>query len=299
MRQLGRVPEQGEYQLKNFGALKPWKTIFKLLNSSPEHRLLIMIRHGQAWENLNPTSNSNCEFNFEGKVIQNFDSSLTPLGKVQSETLNILLKSPSLENPRETWFEALGLNKPSTTFLTSPLTRTLQTSQIVFSNLPIVSSDSERVGIVAHELLRAGIGQAVCNFRLNAHTPTESNILPKPWRTGCNETSRSYLEKIYNSEASPVKFRFPVRPPGGKGFGLVADSDALWRSDITEDDVILTRARAFLAQVFENTNEGSVTVAVTHGEIIGAVFNVTGQVGYNATNTEVVPLLLTYERSNL
>jgi broad specificity phosphatase PhoE len=292
--QNGVEPKKGELQLENFGALKPWKSIRKILRSSSNYRLLIMIRHGEAWENLNPTFNSNCQFNFEGQVIDNFDSPLSPLGLQQAKNLNNLLKAPSLEGSTESWFETLGLNEESTSFITSPLTRTLQTSQLVFSYLPIPTNNHHNGRIVAHELLRAGIGQAVCNFRLNVHTPTEANILPSPWQTGCNSTSNSSLSEIYSDDSSPVKFNFSIRPAGGAGFGLISDSDVVWRSDLTEDEVIMTRALAFLAQIYENTAESSVTVAITHGEMIGAIYKSAGEANYNATNTEVVPLLLSY-----
>lgn len=47
----------------------------------PSRKLIILIRHGQAWENLNPYGNDLCEFQLNNQTIPNFDSPLTPLGK--------------------------------------------------------------------------------------------------------------------------------------------------------------------------------------------------------------------------
>jgi hypothetical protein len=72
--------------------------------------LLIMIRHGEAWENINPLPNSECEFEYDGQIIQNFDSDLDDKGVDQAKTLNSLFRSYSFEQHSNiTWFEALGL----------------------------------------------------------------------------------------------------------------------------------------------------------------------------------------------
>jgi hypothetical protein len=123
--QAGVQPQGDSKQLPNFGALRPWPDILSLLETESEHEkesseisrgggrqrlLLVMIRHGEAWENLNPLPNSACEFEYEGKVIQNFDSDLSDTGREQAEQLNELLRKEAAGQEGVTWFEAMGLN---------------------------------------------------------------------------------------------------------------------------------------------------------------------------------------------
>jgi hypothetical protein len=123
--QAGVQPQGDSKQLPNFGALRPWPEILSLLETESEHEkesseisrgggrqrlLLVMIRHGEAWENLNPLPNSACEFEYEGKVIQNFDSDLSDTGREQAEQLNELLREEAAGQEGVTWFEAMGLN---------------------------------------------------------------------------------------------------------------------------------------------------------------------------------------------
>ena len=287
--QQGVKPPVGSYQLDNFGALTSWNDIMKQLEQSPDQRLLIMVRHGQAWENLNPTPNSNCEFALNGEVIQNFDSPLSPEGLQQAQALNELFRSPASNETNKTWYETIGLTQESTNYITSPLTRTLQTTQGVFDQLPL--SKSTGGAFIAHELIRATLGVDVCNFRHNVNTSTASTVLPYPWQTGCALPTDS-LQAIYASSA--VAFSFPIRPAGGTGFGMVSDYDQLWRADVADEKVINTRASAFLAQVYEYTAPSSVTAVVTHGEMISAIYQAAGEAAYDAKNTEVVPLLLKF-----
>lgn len=295
--QHGVEPVDGSLQLKNFGALHTWENIHRILQQTPHQRLLILIRHGQAWENLNPGSNSNCEFTLNGSVIQNFDSPLTPEGQAQAQSLNSLLRSPaagtsSTANSTISWFETLGLTQENTTYITSPLSRTLQTTERVFDSLPLVDTGASGSAFVAHELIRATVGTDVCNFRHSVKTPTDTNPLPPPWATGCQIPSDS-LESLF-SNAAQVKFTFPIRPPGGTGFGLVSDYDELWRSDSKDDMVIATRAKAFLAQLRDSTADGSVVAVVTHGEMVSAIYEAAGEQPYSPKNTEVVPLLIKF-----
>jgi broad specificity phosphatase PhoE len=286
--QQGVQPKPGSYQLENFGALTSWENILQQLQEDPRRRLLIMVRHGQAWENLNPTPNSNCEFTLNGDIIENFDSPLTPQGIDQAQSLNQILRSPASNSSSSTWFETLGLTQETTQFITSPLSRTLQTVQAAFNSLPLPNDQS----FVASELIRATIGRDVCNVRKSVTTPTSSIILPYPWQSGCKLPSDSLTEVYANSA---VKMSFPIRPAGGSGFGLISDYDQLWRADVADDVVIQTRAAAFLSQLFEYTSPSSVTAVVTHGEMVRAIYEVAGEVSYNAVNTEVVPLLLTFD----
>jgi broad specificity phosphatase PhoE len=294
--QKGVKPEDGSYQLESFGALESWENILQTLSESSSRRLLILIRHGQAWENLNPTKNNAlCEFELDGQTVQNFDSPLTPLGQQQSQDLNSLFLSPAANSSTtKSWYETLGLQQESTTFLASPLTRTMQTTQGVFANLPL-SNHSNNQSFIVHELIRATIGRDVCNFRHSVKSSTSANPLPSPWRTGCEQIPSQSLEDIYLHSPSPVKFSFPIRPAGGEGFGLVSDYDELWRADVADEFIIETRATSFLGQVSQNTPASSVIAVVTHGEMVKAIYQAAGEIAYDPKNTEVVPLLIEFE----
>jgi hypothetical protein len=155
--QNGIHPLEGEIQSENFGATMPWNDVLNLVNGS--RRLLIMIRHAQAWENLNPLPNSACEFEYDGETVQNFDSALSPEGERQAEELNSLFASPSDQSPTSrrprhsasttTWFEALGLSR--SLVIASPLTRTMQTADKVLKAMPVSA-------VPVHEIIRASIG---------------------------------------------------------------------------------------------------------------------------------------------
>jgi broad specificity phosphatase PhoE len=281
--QDGVYPDEGSLQLENFGALVPWSEILKMADA-PSSKLLIMTRHGQAWENLNPYSNSLCEFELGGNVIPNFDSPLTPLGIDEARQLNEILLSPynssltRYEGESLSWFEAMGLD--NATFYTSPLSRTLQTAENVLARLPIAH-------ITASEMIRASIGTDVCNFRRSVNVSTSESALPSPWNSRC-EIPNDSLSEIYSK--SLLNFSFPIRPAGGTGIGLVSDNDQLWRSDVVDDSHIL-RAKAFVNQLFEY-DDHSVVFIVTHGEMIDAVYQALGESPYAALNTEVVPVLI-------
>lgn len=110
--QDGVYPSEGELQLPLFGAKIPWPDVMQELTADSNRVLLIMIRHGEAWENVNPLSNDHCEFLFEGHVINNFDSDLDPAGIRQAQDLNSLLRSdaPYAANGTRSWFDALELS---------------------------------------------------------------------------------------------------------------------------------------------------------------------------------------------
>lgn len=296
--QINISPEGDDLQLPSFGALIPWPEILHLAED-PSRILLVMVRHGQAWENLNPYGNDLCEFDYEGETIQNFDSALSPAGEQQAQDLNSLLRSPapSDQSPNDdgnaSWYEAMGLG--NTPCITSPLTRTLQTAMFGFDQIPVPA-------FIASEIVRASIGHDVCNFRHSVSTPTDEATLVSPWNTGCTLPHEA-LSEIYRtnnsskSSNSSVLFKFPIRPPGGEGFGLVSDSDTLWRSDVV-DDTQVSRGLTFLSQLFDNKGlfdkkDGPTVVGlVTHGEMIQAIYEAIGEVAYSAKNTQVVPLLL-------
>jgi broad specificity phosphatase PhoE len=269
-------PEDGQLQLPSFGATKPWEDIVDLVSNNSSRRLVIMVRHGQAWENLNPDGNDKCNFTRNGETINNFDSTLSTDGITQSQQLQTLFKSYT--NNGKSWFDRIGLSSAS--YYTSPVMRAIKTRDIVFGGLT-------KSTIQVSDMMRASIGTDACNYRHSVHTPTSLGELPAPWNTGCVLPDTS-LTTIFNN--SQVNFDFTIRPQGGPGFGLLSDSDTLWRSDVVDDTHVL-RARVFLAQIFEQPNP--IVCVITHGEMMDALYKAAGlAAGYEPVNTEVVPMVV-------
>jgi hypothetical protein len=286
--QSGIYPESGEKQLPSFGANYPWADILDMLNE--QRILLIMIRHGEAWENINPYTNDVCEFEIDGQTIQNFDSRLDLTGIKQAIDLNNLLLSKETNNSSSTWFDVMGLtNKP---FFVSPLSRTLETANIALKDLPIPE-------ITVSEMIRASIGTDVCNYRRSVQSLTSTTELPAPWYTGCKLPEESLMD-IYgpSSDTTNVNFKFTIRPAGGEGIGLISDGEQLWRNDVVDDTHII-RAKTFMSQLFDyrksmdkSSNSLPIVGIVTHGEMIKAFYEAAGELSYGALNTEVVPLII-------
>lgn len=292
--QDGVLPPDNNIQLNNFGLKIKWFDLLTKLNENKKLKLLIMIRHAEAYENLNPYNNTICNFILDDRIINNFDSEITDNGYIQSNNLNNLFQSISpneqSNNQNITWFETIGLKNQI--FFTSPLSRTMQTSNSSLYSLPIAD-------IIASEILRASIGTDVCNSRHSVYTSTSEHSLPPPFNTGCNLPDESLLD-IYtcttNLKSNACKyptlpFKFPIRPPGGNGIGLISDSDQLWRYDSVDDSHIL-RSLTFLKQLYEYYPDNQVIGVVTHGEMIQAIYESLGEFPYPAKNTQVVPLLI-------
>lgn len=274
-------PADGE-QLPNFGANIPWKDILGMVQNNVSRRLIVMVRHGQAWENLNPDGNDKCTFMLNGEVIQNFDSALSTEGVEQAKNLNVLFGSDSGKGSGLKWFDELGL--ATADYYSSPLMRTMQTADFVFSDLK--TSDTP---FIVTDMMRAVIGQDVCNYRHSVHSPTSESQLPGPWNSTCDLPKESLTDLFASSK---VKFEFNVRPQGGEGIGLVGDHDTLWRRDVFDDTRVL-RARILLAQLFEHSTNPVICI-VTHGEMIDAMYQAGGvTAGYpKPPNIEVVPMVV-------
>jgi len=295
-------PEKNQTQLPHFGAKLPWQTIFEILEKSDptSTKLIFFIRHAQAWENLCPDNEHMCTFEYDGEKRQNFDSGLSYLGVKQAKNLNLLLQSPSQEDSGS-WFKLLRLGNAA--YFTSPNMRTLETSLDVFANISFMRGGNNKVpvsiSVVASELLRSGIGKDVCNFRRTVSDPLHVLPMPAPFITHCNTTGIPGLQQMFGGGGKwGVSFSFPVRPPGGNGFGLISDGDILWRSDIDEtDEQGIVRSVAFLSQLFA-LESSSVVVVVTHGEMIDFFSLATGGKGYSAANTEVVPMMIKMKQQN-
>eukprot|EP01034_Spumella_vulgaris_P035396 gene35396-43643_t len=157
------------------------------------------------------------------------------------------------------------------------------------------------------EIMRASIGTDVCNYRHSVLTPTNKSPLSAPWASGCKQLPTESLTDLYfTSEIkAKVKFSFPIRPPGGLGFGLFSDEDSVWRSD-SVDDTHVSRSQAFISALFDrnmipqestagpySSTDGRVVGLVTHGEMVSAVYEALGVVdGYSPKNAQVVPILI-------
>jgi hypothetical protein len=141
-------------------------------------------------------------------------------------------------------------------------------------------------------------GTDVCNFRRSVHVATSQFPLPSPFVTGCDLPDDT-LSELYGNASVPVEF--VIRPPGGSGFGLISDTDTLWRSD-SVDESHVTRAKAYVQQILEfippwnGLGNSGVTGLVTHGETIDAIYKAVGvNAGYNPGNTQVVPLVIEFD----
>lgn len=299
LQQDGIQPTDPLLQLPNFGAKISWNKILAMLQESAQRKLLILIRHGEAWENLNPLSNDHCEFLYENQIIQNFDSPLSPRGIEQALELNELLHSPAPSdqnnNQNMTWYETIGLLDQQ--YFTSPLSRTLQTANYSLTGVPMQN-------ITASELLRASVGTDVCNFRHSVYTSTSEHSLSSPWNTGCQLPSESLLSLYTCQEDSQststackypiLPFQFPIRPSSGHGIGLISDSDQLWRSDIVDSSHIV-RSLAFLQELREYYPAEQVIGVITHGEMISAIYESLHEVPYSAKNTQIVPIMIEFD----
>lgn len=277
--QKGIYPKEGEYQLENFGVSKEDYSLIKQSISSGNSKLILMIRHGQAWENLNPIGNENCEFELEGQKVQNFDSPLTPLGHDQTKYLN---------NNRE--FKELLERFKINQVITSPLMRTMQTSQNIFKNFKSKSD----ITVTPEELIRASLGKDVCNARKSVHGKILKN--EPPFETNCKRDEISLMELFEDFKELNFKIK-PIGSNTGLG-GLISDHDELWRSDLNEPDELLSlRAKAFIIKL--KSLEQNAFVVVTHGEMIDIIYKIFGEEdknsGYSAKNSEVVPILINYK----
>jgi len=263
-------------QLPLLGATKPWPDILSSVNDAPDQKLLLLLRHGLAFENLSP-NNSVCEFELDGRTVVNWDSGLTTTGREQASNASVFLHSAAPTG--ESWSSMLGLATAPRYF--SPLSRTLQTAHAALGSGPAAAASS---------LLRASLGNDVCNgqHRVTADAP----MLPNPWNTGCKAADQAKpLAELYNRSF----VQFHIRPAGAATPGLLSDSDTLWRKGYDEPDEVQTaRAKALLMQVFSSSKH-KVAVVVTHGEMIEAFGRVVGVDSLSAANAQFVPIVLRYD----
>eukprot|EP00884_Botryococcus_braunii_P002960 jgi/Botrbrau1/12665/Bobra.67_1s0029.2 len=148
-------------QHDNFGALRSWDYIHSLLDH--ETRLLLLIRHGEAWSNRVQAEVGRQEWKEVGtqcryynetlrESFSIFDPELTDEGAGQAEDLRSLLTG------RHGWLKTLSGGRPFTV-ITSPLTRCVRTALTVFDG--IVPPGDLRVS----EYVRERLGVETCDAR--------------------------------------------------------------------------------------------------------------------------------------
>eukprot|EP00658_Telonema_sp_P-2_P039484 TRINITY_DN28246_c0_g1_i7.p1 TRINITY_DN28246_c0_g1~~TRINITY_DN28246_c0_g1_i7.p1 ORF type:complete len:390 (-),score=40.73 TRINITY_DN28246_c0_g1_i7:333-1502(-) len=266
-------------QLPNLGAMRPWSDIMSSVSTDPDQKLLLLLRHGQALENLAP-NNTLCNFTVDNILEENWDSRLTLTGTAQAANVSTWLSSEHTQG--DTWAQLLRLG--SAARFVSPLMRTLQTAAAAFDRAQPA---------VASSLLRASLGRHVCNAQHPVHSSAEH--FPPPWNTMCPQARNPQsLRSLWDEELVDL----PVRPAGGASPGLVSTQDILWRSDYEEEDAVTSaRVTAFLVQLFASVPQ-DVVVVVTHGEIVTALGEVVGEPELSAANAQVVPVVVKYLGTN-
>ena len=134
-----------------------------MVNGSQAKKIILFLRHGQAYENLAPGGNNKlCNFTLHGAMVQNWDSALTKTGLDQAAAVHSFLLSKAVnQSEQETWYEVLRLK--SAAGFSSPLTRTLETAREALLD-PATSASFMRP-LTSASLLRASLGENVCNGR--------------------------------------------------------------------------------------------------------------------------------------
>ena len=91
-------------------------------------------------------------------------------------------------------------------------------------------------------------------------------------------------------ESNWIKSRYTMQ---GLDLGLVSEKDIWWLSDKRETDAeLIARANHFLERVYASVSE-KVIFVVTHSGFLSAVLEAVGREPYSATNSELVPVLVT------
>ena len=83
----------------------PWPEIHAMVNGSQAKKIILFLRHGQAYENLAPGGNNKlCNFTLHGAMVQNWDSALTKTGLDQAAAVHSFLLSKAVnQSEQETW----------------------------------------------------------------------------------------------------------------------------------------------------------------------------------------------------
>ncbi|GIL58515.1 hypothetical protein Vafri_13460 [Volvox africanus] len=292
-----QLPGPGQHF--SFGALVTWERIHQILDSMPDAKLVLLIRHGQAVSNyLSDVLGPDDWFKWETKCGYTdangtswgiFDADLTDMGQAEADALNSMLKDAS-------WFNTLTAGKPARAVV-SPLSRCLETATIALKDLPLVEYNIE-------ENVRETLGEDTCDARRAASDPTADD---KEHLQGVCKFQLGLRSKF-------PQFSFNITPPhhhttedaagnvnGGdddptgpsrrEGFGLLANKDPLWTEDRETQGHQTKRALSFLRDLWTFAPE-KVVFVVTHSGFTRSVLLAVGREPYRPQNTELVPVLV-------
>lgn len=273
-----QLPGPGQHF--QFGALKNWEDIHEYVSTTPNTKLLLLVRHGQAlsnWlqETLGPDEwwkvEDKCTYdNRNGTVYGVFDAELTPLGEEQGAYLNSILKGGG-------WWERMVGNLTARAVV-SPLSRCLNTALLAGADLPIRTWSVE-------EHVRETLGEDTCDARRSVTDPD-----PRvPVRGPC-QFQRGLRSKF------PM-FKFPVVSSSqgegeNGGLGLISDADILWTKDRETQKEQVKRATRFLYNLFAYADE-KVAIVFTHSGFTRSVLLAVEREPYRPQNTELVPIIVT------
>lgn len=269
-----QLPGPGQHF--SFGALVPWDTIHATLDADPDSKLLLLVRHGQAISNwlsdtLGPDEwfgvEEKCSYtNDNGTTYGVFDADLTDMGQSEASALNAMLGSAG-------WFPKLTGGK-TTSALVSPLSRCLQTAELVMEGLPIDNVQVE-------EAIRETLGEDTCDARRSMSNPDPAHREriqgPCPFDEGLAKRFPYFNFKIVNAS--------------DPGFGLKSDADKLWTKERENQKDQTKRALRFLENVFAYSEE-KVVLVVTHSGFARSILLAVGREPYRPQNSELVPLLV-------
>mmetsp|Transcript_13165 Transcript_13165/g.23201 ORF Transcript_13165/g.23201 Transcript_13165/m.23201 type:complete len:351 (+) Transcript_13165:85-1137(+) len=267
-----QLPGPGQHF--QFGALQQWEAILETVQSIPDAKLLLLVRHGQALSNwLQDTLGPDIWFGVEdkctyddknGTVYGVFDAELTDLGQDQGRYLNTILAGGG-------WFSRMTGNLSSRAIV-SPLSRCLATSMLVSEGLPITSWSVE-------EGVRETLGEDTCDARRSVSDPDPAatgSVGPCTFKQGLRTKF--------------PQFEFPVVDKQG-GLGLVSDQDTLWTKNRETQKDQVKRATRFLTDLWANVQE-KVVVVFTHSGFTRSVLLAAGREPYKPQNTELVPAIV-------
>ncbi|KAL6753985.1 histidine phosphatase superfamily [Haematococcus lacustris] len=272
-----QLPGPGQHF--QFGALKSWETILQTVKDTPDTKLLLLIRHGQAvsnWlqEQLGPDVwfdvEQTCSYKDKNDTVWGvFDAELTQQGEEQGRYLNSILAGGG-------WFPRITGGLP-TRAVVSPLSRCLHTALLVGKDLDIPVYSVE-------EAARETLGEDTCDARRSVHDPDSKGDLEGP----C-----SYEQGL---RTKFPEFDFPIlnasKGAAAPGFGLISDADTLWTDERETQKQQIKRAKGFLHTLFDSAPE-QVVVVITHSGFTRSILLAMQREPYRPQNTELVPAIVT------
>eukprot|EP00937_MAST-01D_sp_MAST-1D-sp2_P003124 g3124.t1 len=262
---------QSSFAVEHFDAARPanleldWAALSRKLAASPSAKLLLVVRHGQATHNLGPAKYGWSRWmEVEAKSSLYFDAPLTERGKVQARNASRLLRRALRSTGAGADADGGGgaLPRVERVFV-SPLTRTLQTAQLVFG-VGEAAGALAPLPFEAVELVRERAGVYPCDKR----------------------HGRAYLQRSFGSFTS---FRHVLPGP-----------DPVWEPAHRETDTeVAGRAGRFLRWVWGAgggagaERPGRVLGVVTHSHFIRALYQFLRLApAPPPANADIVPLLL-------